>query len=191
MTADVAPPAPSPLPSGPDEDAERTALQLAALRLRTARMPAPTVHYAGFVIRALAMLIDLLVLAIFTVPLTTAGLLGVKLGAQTLGIDVPLGVEEPLALIVLGGFGVMALVYFSALHAGDGQTIGKAVAGVRVRTIDLDPLGGGRSVFRTLCYLTSSSFGGLGFLIAAFMPRKRAWHDFLARTCVVHASEEP
>jgi uncharacterized RDD family membrane protein YckC len=184
VAAPDAPPAPPA-----DEDAARVERQLAAWRLRTARRE-PEVRYAGFAVRALAFLIDGLVLTGFGIPLVAAGVMGVRAGVTVLAIPAPPGVEDALARLATGAWLAMAFVYFTALHRGGGQTIGKAVVGVRVCTLALDPVGTLRSLFRTLCYLASSSFGGIGFLLAAITPRKRAWHDLLAGTCVVHRARE-
>jgi uncharacterized RDD family membrane protein YckC len=184
----IDPPAGRPAPPSPEEEAERVRRQLAAWRIRTARR-VPELRYAGFIVRALALLIDVVVLAGSGVVLVVAGILGVRAGLAVLAIPAPIGIEETLARLATFAWIAMAFLYFTVLHRGGGQTIGKAVVGVRVCTIEYDPLGTLRSAFRTLCYLTSSSFGGIGFLLAVVTPRKRAWHDFLAGTCVVHLQE--
>ena len=85
----------------------------------------------------------------------------------------------------------MAALYFVLLHRKTGQTIGKAVVGIAVRSArDLAGIGIIRSTVRVLGYALSAAFLLVGFLTVIFNPRKRAWHDYLAGTCVVHLSPE-
>jgi uncharacterized RDD family membrane protein YckC len=148
-------------------------------------------HYAGFLRRAAAFVIDAVVLGAFTLPLVLAGFAGVKLALVTLGLPAPLDTMDALESLASIGWFAMAMVYFTALHAGDGQTIGKALVGIRVRTMtDLAPLGVLRSALRAVGYAASSSFFGFGFLLVALTPSKRGWHDYLAGTCVVRLARD-
>jgi uncharacterized RDD family membrane protein YckC len=170
--------------------AEAAALRAMATRLRTGA-PARALRPAGFFVRLLAFVVDLLVLALFTVPLAAAGFAGMRAGLFTLGASAPLGAEEALESFLGGAWLVMAGIYFTALHRGGGQTIGKAAFGIGVRSAGtLAAIGTFRSLVRTLGYVLSSSFFGLGFLIVALTPRKRGWHDYLAGTCVVRLAAD-
>jgi uncharacterized RDD family membrane protein YckC len=147
----------------------------------------PTVRYAGLLVRAVALTVDVAVLALFTGPLMLAGVTGVRAGFLVLGVPPPVVVDDTLMTLLSYAWGTMAVVYFTALHRGHGQTIGKAAVGIRVRTArDFAAIGFVRSLLRTLAYAMSSTLFGLGFLVAAFNARKRAWHDYVAGTCVVH-----
>jgi uncharacterized RDD family membrane protein YckC len=159
-------------------------------RTRPVAPPAPAVHYAGFWVRTVALAIDVVVLAIFTGPLVLAGLAGLQAGMLALGEPAPPLFDESLVALLSPAFSTMAIVYFTILHGGDGRTIGKAAVGIRVRSSDLREIGLARSLVRTLGYVVSSFLFGLGFLFAALTPRKRAWHDYLAGTCVVRLSPE-
>jgi len=170
---------------------ETAALRAVAERLRTPARARPEPAYAGFVVRVLAFLIDVAVLAIFTVPLAAAGLVGIKAGLFTIGASAPLGTEETLESLVGIAWLAMAGIYFTVLHRGHGQTIGKAAFGISVRSAaTLGAIGTFRSLVRTLGYVVSSTFFGLGFLIVALSRRKRGWHDLLAGTCVVRLAAE-
>ena len=92
--------------------------------------------------------------------------------------------------LTAAAWAVMAVVYFTLLHRGHGQTIGKATVGIRVRSRDLEAIGFLRSLVRTFSYLLSSTLFGIGFLIAGITPHKRAWHDYVAGTCVVRLAPE-
>ena len=170
--------------------AEAAALRAMATRLRTTAPPRAA-RPAGFVTRVLAFLIDLLVLGLFTVPLAVAGFAGMRVGLFTLGAPAPLGAEEALESFLGLAWLVMAGIYFTALHRGAGQTIGKAAFGIGVRSAGtLAAIGTFRSLVRTFGYILSSTFFGLGFLTVALTPRKRGWHDYLAGTCVVRLATD-
>jgi uncharacterized RDD family membrane protein YckC len=160
-----------------------------AERLQT-RKEEPTVRYAGFFIRLGAFLIDVAVLGLFAIPLTTAGYLGLSAGMLALGRSQPIEADETTITLFTAGWLAMAAVYFTLLHRSHGQTIGKSIFGLAVRTIDFREVGFVRCLVRTLGYALSSSFLGFGFLLVALTPRKRGWHDFLAGTCVVRLARE-
>jgi len=163
-----------------------------AERLNARKSTSPAdVPYAGFFVRALAFLIDGLVLGIFAFPLTAAAYFGVRAGLFVLGSATPLIFDEGTAEVLILIWLAMAAVYFTALHRSHGQTIGKALLGLRVRDLHFKRLSIFRSFIRTLGYVASSTFFGFGFLLVGMTPRKRGWHDFLAGTCVVRGAAEP
>jgi uncharacterized RDD family membrane protein YckC len=186
-----------------DVESEAAALRVLAARMaarrreladtdeRTPRAARPA-HYAGFVVRVVAFVIDLVVLAIFTVPLALAGLYGVRAGLVASGSSLGLiDTEEALGRLLGLSWLVMATIYFTAMHSETGQTIGKAVVGIAVRRArDLAAIGVIRSFVRFAAYGLSAVFALLGFLTVMFSPRKRGWHDYLAGTCVVHLAPE-
>jgi len=170
--------------------AEAAALRAMAGRLRTSAPPR-ALRPAGFFVRLFAFVIDLLVLALFTLPLAVAGFAGMRVGLFTIGATPPLGAEEALESFLGLAWLVMAGIYFTALHRGTGQTIGKAAFGIGVRSAGtLAAIGTFRSLVRTLGYVPSAGFFGLGFLSIALTPRKRGWHDYLAGTCVVRLATD-
>jgi uncharacterized RDD family membrane protein YckC len=148
------------------------------------------VRYAGFLRRVTAFLIDGVVLFAFGVPLAAAGYYGIRAGMLFLGRPTPVEVDEALLTLLIVAWFIMATVYFTLLHRAFGQTIGKSFLGIAVRTIGLDDVGLLRALIRTLGYAVSSTFLGFGFVLAAITPRRRAWHDFLAGTCVVQLPAE-
>jgi|GEM_PF-2180380 len=66
-----------------------------------------------------------------------------------------------------------------------GATIGKKVAGLNVRRAEGGQLSFGGSLLRSAAHFVSAVPLALGFLAAAFEPRRRAWHDRIADTVVV------
>ena len=160
-----------------------------AERLHTRKVE-PTVQYAGFLVRLGAFLIDSIVLGAFAVPLAAAGYFGLRAGMLVIGHSEPIEPDETVLTLLIAGWFAMAAVYFTVLHRTYGQTIGKSLLGLEIRTLDLDAVGTVRCLIRTLGYAASSSFLGFGFLLVALTPRKRGWHDFLAGTCVVRLARE-
>jgi uncharacterized RDD family membrane protein YckC/type II secretory pathway pseudopilin PulG len=131
--------------------------------------PADTSEFsAGFWIRGGAYMIDGFLVAIVSIVLTM-----ILPGA--------LGILARL-LVSAGYFTVMPVM-------NQGQTVGKMAAGVAVVRDDGSPLTYGRAFVRWLGYLLSGITLCLGFICAAFTPRKRALHDYIADTRVVRVEE--
>ena len=100
-----------------------------------------------------------------------------------------------LTFILPGALGILARLlvsagYFTVMPVmNQGQTVGKMAAGVAVVRDDGSPLTYGRAFVRWIGYLISGITLCLGFVCAAFTPRKRALHDYLADTRVVRVEE--
>jgi uncharacterized RDD family membrane protein YckC len=92
--------------------------------------------------------------------------------------------EQQAALFAGQALPLFLFCYFAFFTAYGGRTPGKMLLGLTVVAADGAPVGPGRALFRTLCYLASVFTWGLGFLVAAG-PAKRALHDRLAGTRVV------
>lgn len=82
-------------------------------------------------------------------------------------------------------------LYFTLLEGWGGATLGKRIAGLRVRCADGRPIGLFRGAWRT--FLKPLSLGCCcgGFLLAAWTARKRALHDWLAGTVVARKASIP
>src|SRR5207253_5252844 len=77
---------------------------------------------------------------------------------------------------------VFGSVYYVALHALFGQTVGKMVVRVQVVRTDGGGLAVGRSILRSLGYIVSGATLLVGYVIAGLRRDKRALHDLLAGT---------
>jgi uncharacterized RDD family membrane protein YckC len=147
---------------------------------------------AGFFSRALALVVDLFLLAIlglmsgvviflliyfFNVDQILSfwvTLLGIdSLGGQFLGLISPI-----LSLVVLSYF-----VFFWTLV---GYTPGKALMGLRVVRQDGQPLSFRRALVRYLCYWVSAIPLFLGFIWILFDHQHEGWHDKIADTHVIY-----
>lgn len=139
---------------------------------------------AGFAARTMALLIDLTLLMLFelllflgaglrlwhNLPSDLTGLLGVSLVVFVVLVVVP-----PLLF-----FG-----YFTIMHAGCGQTIGKMVMGLRLVADHGGEVGLGQAFLRSAAALLSALPLGAGFLWAVIDLQHRTWHDLIAATRVV------
>jgi uncharacterized RDD family membrane protein YckC len=156
-----------------------------------ARIPAPAPAdlsgspYAGLATRVLAFAIDAAIVD------GVALLVGVIVG---LGLSV-LHLSNTLQ-VALAGIGaalalVWALAYFAFFWSASGQTPGNRVLRIRVE----DARSGGRlhvrqAILRALALSLSALLLFAGFLMILVNRRRRALHDYIARTVVVYAADE-
>lgn len=69
-------------------------------------------------------------------------------------------------------------------------TPGKALLSLRVVDADTGKtLSVGQAAARYVCYILSMLPAGLGFIWVAFDRRKQGWHDKIAQTVVVRATD--
>jgi uncharacterized RDD family membrane protein YckC len=152
---------------------------------RAPKAGARRVEVIGFGLRLLATLLDGVLLFLFTMlVLLVVGLVGIFVGMYS--TREPLRVELWFTLIGLG----LSLIYYVAAWAGSGQTIGKAVAGIRVVGADGQSLSVGRALLRYIGYLVSGLALSLGFLWIALDRKRQGWHDKLAGSYVVYSDAE-
>lgn len=146
-------------------------------------------RYAGFWIRAAARIIDLiLLLAAFQLFLLID-----RKGAGA-GWWPPGGFDEglrdgrfPPEDVARGIFFLcFPVAYYVLLHGAFGQTFGKMALRIKVLREDGSPLGYRKAFLRWLGYLLCDLTLDLGYLWAAFDPRKQGLHDRLCGTVVVH-----
>ena len=152
-------------------------------------------YYAGFTSRAVAIIIDIAIISVIS---------AVGIGAMSLFFGLPSiqrfiqwvngflpGFEQ--VFVELTGTRFAAIFFFAFLYlyfifffTTTGQTVGKAIMGLRVVTTDGRRMGVRRSFIRTVCYTLSLAPFGLGFLWVLGEDRRRAWHDKIAHTYVLY-----
>ncbi len=153
-------------------------------------------HYAGFVTRLIAFVIDIVIVTLFIGAMW--GTLSLLLGFFNLSL---IGLLSTIAeagtlfhqlIVFLTGFGftfIVALVYNVFFWMFGGKTLGKAVMGVRV----IGPQGARmtfwRSVRRYLGYWLAALPFFLGFLWVLITDERIGWHDKIARTHVIYDHE--
>jgi uncharacterized RDD family membrane protein YckC len=93
-----------------------------------------------------------------------------------------------------GGTAMLAVfvLYFAGTTASPWQgTPGKRLAGIKVADVSGARIGIVRAVLRLAGTMLSIALFGLGFVPAFWNARRRALHDFIAGTVVVHAKATP
>jgi len=133
--------------------------------------PDPT--YAGFWRRLLAFLIDYLVIGVVQLGLYSVSLL--RLGGD------PKTVSASIAASSAATWAYFAVMESSPLQA----TLGKLAIGIRVADARGGPLTFRRASLRYWAKWLSSLTLMIGWLMAAFTPRRQALHDVVARSVVV------
>ena len=140
---------------------------------------------AGFLKRASAIGIDLILLNLLTVVFIEIGAAAENLALAHSTNPRLLDALEQLSILYIRLWSFLFLVYFSFYTFYGGQTPGKMVFKIRVVTLNGMPLSWIQSVLRTFSYVLNLITFGLGFLLAILPPSKRALHDYTAGTIVV------
>ena len=152
-------------------------------------------YYAGFVSRAVAIILDYAIIVLVTA--IVAGALGIFFNIPSVQrfitwLDGVLpGSGRFFDWLLSPPFGIFFFVLFQYLYfvfffTTTGQTVGKFVMGLRVVTVNGYRLGVRRALIRTLCYALSVAPFGLGFLWALGQDQRQAWQDRIARTYVLY-----
>lgn len=148
-------------------------------------------RYAGFWIRAAARVVDLvLILAAFNL-FWLGDRYGADAGWWVPGLpgeegspsEVSFSVANVLRGVFFFGFPAF---YYVFLHGAYGQTFGKMALRIKVFDADGSPLGYRKAFLRYLAYFLCDLTLDLGYVWAAFDPRKQGLHDKVCRTIVVH-----
>jgi uncharacterized RDD family membrane protein YckC len=178
-------------PAGPAGTAG--ALEAAGARARARALPRdtePVVWAAGLWRRALAALLDGLVVAPFSLgAVWVAGRLA-HLDLPTLrgsSLDTWLDLAlagDPGFLGALGLGLAVLVVYLYLFQALTSRTLGMRALGLDIIDLTGAPLGPLRAGVRTLGYLAGLATLGLGFLWVGFDRERRGLHDWLAGTLV-------
>jgi uncharacterized RDD family membrane protein YckC len=134
--------------------------------------------YAGFWQRAVALLIDWLIVVVIAMPIIV-----VSFGADYFSLD-PVRRSGDLVIVALVGALIVGFWRYC------GATPGKLAAGIKI----VDAATGRapptmRLIIRLLCYFVSALPLYLGFLWAAFDRRKQGWHDKIAGTVVIQETD--
>jgi len=156
--------------------------------------PVTRIEYAGFGRRLFAFLLDGLLLGMLTAPLNLLLITGTKSLSEImqwnlLHPDNPImpSIDELIRDTWIGiASGFITFFYFSSFESSRFQaTPGKIVLGIRVT----DSVGGRLSFWRAAGRYMNKYISNMtlliGYLMAAFTPKKQALHDELADTLVI------
>ena len=146
-------------------------------------------HYAGFWSRAAARIIDLLIIIASFNLIYLVDRLGADAGLWTgmgLGEGGWTGPGISMANVLRGLFFLaFPVFYYVYLHAMYGQTFGKMALKIKVVNEDGTPLDYRKAFLRWLGYFLCDLTFYIGYLWAAFDPRKQGLHDKVCKTVVV------
>jgi uncharacterized RDD family membrane protein YckC len=159
-------------------------------------------RFAGFFVRANAFIIDNIILslvgAICLYLLSFIGLIDLNTASEVARqyLENPASTELISKALELPGmstfftaWSIVQAIYFIVFHAVWGATPGKKLFHIHVEMASGEKLSWAFSIFRFVASIVTQAtivFYGLGYLIVLVDPQKRALHDFLARTRVVH-----
>ncbi|PIZ95847.1 MAG: RDD family protein [Candidatus Magasanikbacteria bacterium CG_4_10_14_0_2_um_filter_33_14] len=125
-------------------------------------------HYAGFWIRVLALFIDFIALSI----------LGLLFGASSIG-------PFELAFAYTGWKVVVPITYFIGFWIWKSATPGKIILGLKIIDEKGLNINVSQAVIRFFSLIISAIPFLLGFFWIGFHPKKRTWHDMIAKTFVI------
>jgi uncharacterized RDD family membrane protein YckC len=151
-------------------------------------------HFGGFWRRAVAYGIDKLILQIFCIILSVAGLLvqGLNQPVYRYGRDLDLfgGLLDTNTILIYYFTALfLDMIYFTWFHGSVGQTPGKILLRLRVVQTTGEPMTFGIAFLRWVGYLISKLAVYLGFIWIAFDRKKQGWHDKIAGTVVVNGKK--
>jgi len=151
--------------------------------------PARAVQYGGFWIRALAFLIDIIVVQIVVFPvsliiMTLAGITGAIGGADR---NVLFGGAWMAVFAIRAIFGgAVNWIYEAALESSPRQaTLGKMALGLKVTDLYGNRISFARATGRHFAKYLSGFIFMVGYIMAGFTERKQALHDMVAGTLVM------
>jgi uncharacterized RDD family membrane protein YckC len=141
--------------------------------------------YAGIVTRAVAFVLDLLILN----GVLFGGALVVGLIIEAFGTFAP---HLDVGGIALAGavWSIAFAIYFVGWWSLTGQTPGMRALGVKVLPTNGDRLPPRRGVVRVFGMLIAAIPFFAGYLLILVQNRRRGLHDLIARTVVVYVEEE-
>lgn len=163
--------------------------------VRNKKAPPPTFkgHYAGFVTRLVAFVIDILIISVsIGVMLGTVNLIlnffNIDVSSITAGTD-DLSQFANYIVVFLTSFAftfIVSMVYTTFLWVVAGKTIGKAVMGIRVIGPKGARLSVGRAFKRYIGYWISAIPLFMGYFWVLVNDHRHGWHDSLAGTSVIY-----
>jgi uncharacterized RDD family membrane protein YckC len=145
----------------------------------------PPLPYAGFGLRLVAAVLDLIVLgSVFLLFVSAAGL---YLLTQTDwgNADDITDAEGWTAMAIISIFALFLPVYFIALWWWHGQTIGQMATRIAVTDRDGYHISGWRDIARTIVWPLSVLPLGFGIVTIFFDAESRALHDMISGTVVL------
>jgi uncharacterized RDD family membrane protein YckC len=134
--------------------------------------------YAGFLVRLVAVIIDILIVAI---PL------GILVGIITVASGTTNPQSYAHSSVFSWGTLFVEWLYFIIMTHTKGATLGKMLVGITVKSANGQPLSIGQIILReTLGRIIAGIILCIGYILAAFTSKKQGLHDMIAKTVVVY-----
>ena len=153
-----------------------------------ASVGAGTPRYAGFWIRFVARVLDQIILSagewLLFIPVRPLFQIGAMPANPAAMISLGAGI---LGLITLLAF-IVSFAYEVFFVSTYGGTPGKLILGLRIVRADGSPVSAALACGRYLAYLINTFTLFIGFIMAGFDHQKRALHDRICDTRVIHAN---
>jgi uncharacterized RDD family membrane protein YckC len=148
---------------------------------------AAAVHYGGFWVRLVAILIDAIIIQMVVLPVSFA--IGGMIGMASIATRMPAGGAQIVAAIVGGALGLVAgWIYEAAMQSSSKQaTLGKMIFGLQVTDLNGQRISFARATGRHFAKYVSGMILFIGYIMAGFSERKQALHDVIAGTLVRYA----
>lgn len=144
-------------------------------RIRQGETPGPQFRYAGFWIRFVAYVLDVIIL------------LPISVGVTIFLLPTLLNPENVAANLLANlGLTLVQFAYKVFFNGKYGATPGKLVVGLKIVRTDGSGLGYGLATGRLFAEFISAIIFGIGYIIAAFDPEKRSLHDRICNTRVIY-----
>ena len=130
--------------------------------------------YAGLVQRAVALIIDQIIIGVALVVLILAGVLSTSMSAGAV-------------VAIMGVQWVLWLVYFTFLEGSSGQTIGKRFMNIRVISADGSDLSYAQAMVRSLLRIVDSlpTLYILGIILVIVTRERQRLGDMVAGSVVI------
>jgi len=148
------------------------------------RRPVGEVRWGGWTRRYLAFMIDLAILASFSLLLFYLTYVAYSVGLAANQRSLSAYNAAPFWRFSLWGSFFLCGWYFTLFHGMAGRTLGKWLLGLRVVGPNGSPITYRQALKRWIGYFLSG-FLGLGFLWILISRERRGWHDYFAGTWVI------
>lgn len=152
-------------------------------------------QYAGFATRAVALVIDLVIISVVLLAInwfvaSVLGLLNLQVGDCVQQLTGRQASTDFCSLITNGS--LILAICFAPLYfiffwiVGDGTTPGNAIMGLRVVRMSAKPIRLHIAIVRWIGFIVCILSLGLGFLWVLLDNQRQGWHDTMAGTCVLY-----
>ena len=153
-------------------------------------------NYAGFWLRLVAVIIDVIIIgclqSLVFVPLLAAVGLGIAGNMENMDMQDTGDMVGMLGVIVAAASAYWLLAmciqifYYTLMESSKFQgTLGKMALGIKVTDMNGEKLDFVKAFVRNLCKIISNFTLLIGYIMAGFTEKKQALHDMIASTLVV------